>query len=250
MSKKNDLSRLPVPPSEQSLGDLAHSGAKVIFGLTPFVGGAFSEVFEMAVAAPAGRRMRQWLELVGEAVNDLIDEANGRTAESLGQNEAFVTAAIATTRSAMITTQREKLSILQGVIKTAGSGQVLDEFLRSTFLAAVDRYTAEHVTLLKRCADMHYLDARFEWHRAHNPDEIKVRNDSPSSITIEIFAPTLLPEVPREVATEIFADLHRDRFCLGSDGFAYTFSGGQAQSVATVRGKEFLRFIFGAGQAD
>ncbi len=246
MSGSKKISKVAAPPSGLSKGDVVHSIAKSAAGIVPFVGGAISEGLDAAFAAPAEKRLAIWLEALSETVNELIDEVEGLTPEAIGQNEAFVTAVISTTRSAMLTNRKEKLDILRSVLRTVGQGFVLDEVLQNSFLEIVGRYTPEHVALLQRCNDPAFLDERFSYVQAVEPNAVIEEKNYPKHVIIETFVPALIPEVSAEVASELFVDLHRDRLCMGSEGFAAEYRPGLDQPIATNRGEQFLTFVFGA----
>lgn len=244
MKKEPKIEKLPAAPAEITKGDIAHRAAKAAAGLVPFAGTAISEVLDHTVRAPAEKRMNNWLVLVEETVNRLIEEIEGLTPQGLSQNDAFTTAVISTTRSAMLTERQDKFEVLQSVIHTAGSGFVLDEVLRNTFFATIDRYTPEHVLLLYRCSNSEVLEEAFSRYKSSKLAEIGV-DEGHKDAQIELIVPWILTEVDADVATELFSDLHRDRFCRGSEGFAFTFGPNEKLAVSTPRGSEFLRFIFG-----
>lgn len=236
--------KLPDPPTGKSQGDIVLSVFKGAAGAIPFLGGALGETINVAIASPAEKRLNEWLMIVADAVNALI-EKEGLTAEDLSENEAFVTAVIATTQAALLTTRREKLQILRGVIYQTGRGTVLDEFVQATFLSIVDRYTPEHVVLLRRLADPSSLREGFERLRRESPERISTSTEEGAYTKIEHLAPHLLEEISSEVAEELFSDLHRDRLCHGSEGFAHALHVEMIDRDApvTVRGREFLKFV-------
>lgn len=244
MTKEQQSKKLPKVPNGPTRGDILLSAGKAAAGLVPFAGAAISEVLHHAVSAPTEKRVKAWLELVGETVNKLIEEIEDLTPQSLGENDAFTTAVISTTRAAMLTERRDKLEILRSVLHTTGTGYILDEVLRNTFLATIERYTPEHIRLLHRCSDLETLLEAFRRYKA-SPSANVGDDKGEEYAKIESLVPWLLTEVAADVANELFSDLHRDRFCQGSEGFAYTFYPGRKIPVTTARGMEFLRFIFG-----
>lgn len=244
MTKYPQIKKLPVAPNETTRGDILHSAGKAAAGLVPFAGSAISEALDHAVRAPAKKRMEAWLELVEDTVNKLIEEVEDLTPQSLGESAAFTTAVISTTRAAMLTERRDKLEMLQSALHTTGAGFILDEVLRNTFLATIDRYSPEHVLLLYRCSDLGTLVDAFRRYKASTSADV-FDHDKKEYATVEFMVPWILTEVPADVAKELFSDLHRDRFCKGSEGFASTFYPEHKIPISTPRGMEFLRFIFG-----
>lgn len=246
MTTPNRVAKLSDAPTGRTKGDVVHSAAKAAAGAIPFAGSAISEIIDKTFMSPADARMTNWLKLVTATVNRLIDEVEGLTIENISDNAAFTTAVIATSRTAMITDREEKLSILQCVLHTIGSGYVLDEVLRNTFFMAIDRYTPEHVLLLKRCADNKALIDAYNCYQSSEFADTKKDDSGNEYAQVETIVPWILPETSADIAKEIFSDLHRDRFCRGSEGFACTFTPVHEIPIATVRGEEFLRFIFGS----
>lgn len=245
MSGPRQINKLAIPPSGKSPGDIAHSVARAASGAVPLLGGAISEIIDTAVAAPAERRMAAWLQCLTDTVNELIDEVDGLTPDAIGKNDAFITAVLSTTRSALLTSRAEKIQILRSVLKTIGGGLAIDEILRNSFLEIVERYTPEHVTLLQRCNDPDFLDERLKSLHFEQPEKLSVDDTVPIHIKVKNLVPALMPEVSVEIVEELLVDLHRDRLCLGSEGFAVTYHPRLNRPIATKRGSEFLRFIYG-----
>lgn len=73
-------------------------------------------------------------------------------------------------------------------------------------------------------------------HANHHEDETGTR----VGIQIEKVVPYFLPNIPSDLAQEIFGDLARDGLCRHSQGFAHALTADQS---VTDRGRAFLKFI-------
>lgn len=236
------MKKISPPQSETTKGDIVHIGLKSAFGLVPFAGGALAEAFELAVTSPAEKRVEKWISELSQVVNELVTRFEEVTPERLGKNEAFTTTVIATSRIAMLTESQEKLSMLKSAVLQTGSGVVLSEVVRNTFLEIIARYSPEHVIMLRKLNSQSALRQAFECISGEKPEAIGTSSDG-SYIQIEKLAPSLLQDLDEEISREIFSDLHRDRLCRGSEGFAFSYSLTMETKVVTKRGMEFLNFV-------
>jgi len=242
LALETGLRKISNPPSSTSKGDIVHVGIKAAVGMVPFAGSVLSETFQAAVSSPAEKRHANWMAELTDAVNELLDRCEELTPEQLGQNEVFLTTVIAATQSAMLTERLEKLQILKAVVLQAGSGTVLSEVVRNTFLELVGRYTPEHVNMLQHLDNQTSLRQAFNRVSKSDPKLIHTSSEE-KSVKIEDLAPYLLPELLNEIASEIFTDLHRDRLCRGSEGFSCPYQPTMETPITTKRGKEFLKFV-------
>lgn len=237
------VKKIENPPTELTIGDYIHSTGKAVAGAIPFAGTAITEIFEKVVKAPAERRLSEWFEMVTESINFLLENVENLTPDLLSKNEAFVSAVIATTNSALKTERREKLKLLQAAVQKIGGGVVLDEVMRNTFLSILDRYTPEHVSLLRKLGDETSQNQAIAKLTVDYPAKIKISEIDGSYLKVEDLALTIFDDQTSEVTKELFSDLHRDRLCHGSEGFAYAVYLSKERIILTERGHQFLKFI-------
>lgn len=235
--------KLHLPKKRRSKGDHAVAVSKSIAGAFPFVGPALNELIEAVLLTPAQRRHMEWQTAVTDTINQLIESVDGLSAESLSHDEDFLSALVAASNSAMKTSRHEKIKMLQATLFHTGSGKRLQDFIRSTFFQIVDRYTPEHVALLRAFEQTAPHSEAFERLRIANPDAIKSHAKDGESCNVEDIARYMVPEIEPETAIELFSDLHRDRLCNGSEGFALTYNLNLPPIVITERGRAFLEFV-------
>jgi hypothetical protein len=231
------------PPTERTFGDLMHSTGKAVFGVIPVAGPAITEIFEMVVAAPIEKRRSAWFEMITESINFLLETVEDLTPDLLSKNEAFISAVIATTNSALKTERQEKLKLLQAAVQKIGGGVVLDEVMRNTFLSILDRYTPEYVLLLRKLGDETSQNQAIAKLRKDYPAKVKSSDIDGPYLKVEDLALAIFDGQRSEVIDELFSDLHRDRLCHGSEGFAYTVFLTKERVIVTERGRQFLNFI-------
>jgi hypothetical protein len=238
---KSSDERLKPPAS--SIGDKAHSLAKVGLGLAPVVGGAAAELFQMILAPPLERRRQEWMEDVAEALRQLESE-KGIDVDDLATNEAFVDTLMHASQVAMRTGQEEKRNALRNAVLNAASAgsQELEVALQQIFVNLVDEFTVLHVRVLSLLADP------LDWFRRHNRQAREyVISGSLSQLIADAY-----PELgsQKAICNQIAKDLY-NRGLLGIDNLHVMMSGqGVYERRATDLGSRFLRFISSPLSAD
>jgi hypothetical protein len=135
---------LPQPTFE----DIAYSGRKVLAGMIPVVGGVASELLGL-LSSPLAQRRDDWLTDLERRLRDLEGTVEGFHFDGLAQNEEFVSATLQATQAALRTHQREKLDALRTAVINVALGKEPNPNRQQQFLALVDRFTAEHLTVLR-----------------------------------------------------------------------------------------------------
>jgi hypothetical protein len=241
------IKELSLAHTKISTDDIALSVAKSFTGTLPLIGPALNELIDLAITSPLQKRQAEWQSALADTVNQLIKTVDGVTADSLSKNDEFLTAVVAASNIAMKTSRCEKIKILQAMIYQSGSGFHLEDFIQNTFLQIIDRYTPEHVSLLQRLADAVALQAAFHRLRAESPDKVGRATSTEPELgehcKIEDLAGNIVLGIEQVTANELFADLHRDGLCHGSEGFAFSYYINRPPIIVTDRGKAFLRFV-------
>lgn len=225
---------------EQTGADVAMAATKAIAGAVPILGPLFNEALELGFGDLLHRRQKNWQDRVTKAVNDLI--AKEISIASLAKDEYFLTVVASLTRTAHLTLRNEKMELLGSVVYTAGTGKHVDDLLRSTFLQLVDRYTPEHVALLKELDNPSSLKNALLRLKAQEAATGK-KDDKPDNAQIEHIVPHLIAGADKEVAMEIFRDLGADLLVNRSEGWTYDWGSKKFEPVTTARGQEFLCFL-------
>lgn len=238
MSKK-----ITAPTKNLSAKDLPLPIMRGLAGLIPFAGSAVSESISLAFSSPAQKREALWQKCVTDTINELIEKVDHTSLETLATNESFLTAVISTSKSAMLTQRKEKIEVLKDVLFVSGMGVELHELLLITFLDLVDRYAPEHILLLRKMTNPTCVNnatiactRSATIHGIQHEDE----NGTRDGFQIEKVVPYFLPNIPSDLAQEIFGDLARDGLCHNSQGFAHVLTADQS---VTDRGRAFLKFI-------
>lgn len=129
--------------------DYAYTAAKAALSAVPVLGGPAAELFAAILAPPITRRRDEWLHALAEALSSLEDRVDGFNPGSLAQNDAFVSAALQSTRVALQTHQTEKLDALRNALLNIAVGRAPDEDQQAMFLSYIETLTAWHIRMLK-----------------------------------------------------------------------------------------------------
>jgi hypothetical protein len=145
----DDLNAFP----QRSAGDYAHTAARAALSMIPVAGGAAAELFSLVLASPLGKRRDTWLENLYRRLKQVEEQVDGFHFEDLQHNDAFVSAALQATQSALRTHQQEKLEALQNAVLNVALSTSLDEEKQLVFLGLIDVLSVTHLELLKLFSD-------------------------------------------------------------------------------------------------
>lgn len=129
----------PVPTS--GAVDHLKVAAEVGVSLVPVVGGSLAITLGAVIPSTLERRRRKWENWVDSALSELVE--HNLDAETLAEDERFVTAVVHTTRIAVGTHIEEKLRLLAGCLTSVALDPPTD-FLTDRFLRWVDELSIEH----------------------------------------------------------------------------------------------------------
>ncbi|SIR04251.1 hypothetical protein [Aquipseudomonas alcaligenes] len=136
-----------IDPIIEPGGEKAHRVARIMIGAVPILGGAGVEVFNSVIDTPMNERKVQWMNQVGNALNDLI-EKGVLTEQGLQHNETFITTVAQASMLAIRSHQQEKLEALRNAVLNVAVGHAPEEDLRQLFLNFIDVCTVTHIRLL------------------------------------------------------------------------------------------------------
>ncbi len=136
-----------IDPFIEPGSEKAHRVARIIIGAVPILGGAGVEIFNSIIDTPMNERKVQWMNQVGNALNDLI-EKGVLTEQGLQHNETFITTVSQASMLAIRSHQREKLEALRNAVLNVAVGQGPEEDMRQLFLNFIDVCTVTHIRLL------------------------------------------------------------------------------------------------------
>ena len=103
----------------------------------------------MVLAPAIARRRDTWLKELAEGLEEAERKIEGFTVENLTQDEAFVSAVIDATRSAISTHKDEKRDALRNALLNIALHRSTDEDQQQIFLRYIDELTVWHLRVLQ-----------------------------------------------------------------------------------------------------
>ena len=133
---------------EPTDADVAFGAGRAALATIPVIGGTLTEVLSLVLAPAVTRRRDAWFKEVAEALEDAERKIDGFSIENLTQDEAFVSAVIEATRSAISTHKDEKRDALRNGLLNIALHRSTDEDQQATFLRYIDELTVWHIRIL------------------------------------------------------------------------------------------------------
>jgi hypothetical protein len=137
-------------PPKRSAGDIGY--AIVRAGLSAIARAPAGELLQLLLSPPLEKRRNAWMKEVGRTLQEL-EKNRGIKLEELQTNEAFVTAVLQATQTALRNHQREKIEALRNAVINSASGINIEEDLQLQFIRYVEELAPSHFALLKFLAD-------------------------------------------------------------------------------------------------
>lgn len=106
------------------------------------------ELFSQTFAPPLEKRRDKWLMSIFEKLQELEQKVDGFSAESLAENEQFITTLIQATQIAIQNHQEEKLTALRNAVLNAALPNSIQEDLQVIFLNWINRLSNYHIKVL------------------------------------------------------------------------------------------------------
>jgi len=129
--------------------DAMQSAARAALASIPVLGGPIVELLPLIVTPAIARRRDEWVKELADSLEKLESKVEGFKVKNLVNDDAFVSAVIQTTRSAMATHQLEKRAMLRNTLLNTALGKGPNEELRDVFLATIDGFSPYHLKVLK-----------------------------------------------------------------------------------------------------
>lgn len=133
---------------QPSAGDAVHTLARTGVGIVPLVGGTLAELINASVTAPLSRRRDEWLMYLADGVLRLQERVADFDWEQRMKDPAFVSLFLEACQIAVRNHREEKLHALRNAVLNAAAGIDVEEDVRFTFLAIIERFTASHLDVL------------------------------------------------------------------------------------------------------
>lgn len=136
---------LAVPTA--SGADIAHAIVKATLASVPGAGGALAELMQLFIGPAIDKRREAWMRRVAAKLTTLM--ATGLRADTLREDDRFISAVLQTTLIAQRTHSEEKLDSLNNALWNIVTTQTPDEAIESIFLGYVDSFTEWHIRILR-----------------------------------------------------------------------------------------------------
>jgi hypothetical protein len=222
------------PPDAPGRDDVLLILGKAVLNFVPLAGGPAAELLDL-LRLPAAKR--QYAYLGGLAVRLRQLESEKRLSiEDVVQSDAFVSATLRGIDAARRTAEQEKIDALRNGVLNVALGQSVDESLTQLFLDWIDRFTVQHLRLLRA------VDDPPVWSKTHS-----IVYAPRATGPVSDFLPMAFPDL---AARQDFLDLMwTDLFQSGllifpaADMHYRSSDHGMWPSCTTDIGKAFLRFI-------
>jgi hypothetical protein len=138
---------------QSTAADAAQGTARAALAAIPLVGGSITEVLSMVLAPAVERRKDQWLRELADGLDEVEAKVDGFKIENLQHDEAFVSAVIQASRSAISTHKQEKREALRNALLNIALGRGPGQDEEQIFLRYIDELTPWHIRILKCLVD-------------------------------------------------------------------------------------------------
>jgi hypothetical protein len=128
--------------------DFALGTARVALAAIPVVGGSITEVMSRVLAPAIARRRDTWLKELADGLDEAERKIDEFKIGNLQNDEAFVSAVIEATRSAISTHKSEKRTALRNALLHIALHRSTDEDQQQIFLRYIDELTSWHLRIL------------------------------------------------------------------------------------------------------
>ena len=228
-----DTEGVPQRP-EREFEDQSREAAKIALSAVPVVGGAAAAVFESIFRSPLEQRKNKWLDALADAIRKLQEKVGAIDAESLRDNETFVTIATQATQIALRNHQAEKLEALRNAVLNSPLPNAPDEDTQMIFLNLVDSLTPTHVRLLRL----------FDDPQGH-AEEKSISYDNAITGSLSQLIEDVFPELQgrRDFYNQVVRDLHASGLSGASDTGVMISGSGMLGRRTTTWARQFIQFI-------
>ena len=226
--------------------DAVQGGARAALAAIPVIGGTVNEILSLVLAPAVSRRRDEWFKELADGLDRLEEKVDGVRIENLAENEAFVSASIQASRTALGTHRREKREYLRNALMNIASGRAPEEEWHDFLMQLVEDLTPLHVRLLRFFDNPYHFvpSERLEELNRH----VKVHGMPPASSPIsemERSLPNLAGK--RTLYEPVLQDLHARRLLISpldmlQDGLVPDEHGAFQRRTSTL-GARFLAFI-------
>jgi hypothetical protein len=193
-----------------------------------------SKSFLPSLPPPLEKRRDEWIQSIAEGLLNLEREFETFKAESLSQNEVFITTLAQASNAAIRNHQPDKISALRNAVLNSALPNPPEEDLQLMFLNFVDSFTPWHLRLLK------FFDDPARWAEENKIQYPPWSAGAPSKVLEFVFEEL---HGKREFYDQLVKDLFARGLMNADSLHAMMTAQGMTASRTTKIGKEFLDFI-------
>ncbi|EKP0302712.1 hypothetical protein JGX26_000624 [Aeromonas veronii] len=212
---------MTLKPPKATKGDAAHAIMKAGLSALPMIGGPAVELFQSVVQSPLERRRIEWMQAVGERLQELEDSQRINL-EKLRQSEKFISTVMHATTIALRTHEAEKREALRNAVIHVALGQSPEDALEHMFFEWIDTFSGMHLQELSIAGIPPQQRTTFQ-RSIRRPFDSESQNPS--------------GRLKREIEDIIWADLHARRLVNVGE------KPNMPQINITQLGRMFLDFI-------
>lgn len=224
----------PMKPPAAGLTDKALAIGKAILSDIVPLGGTFAELAGQFIHTPYQKRIEEWQEQVGEALDRLASNTGVRL-EDLQSDPKFVDTVLHASQVALRNANAEKRTALRNAILNSGLPSAPDEAQRQMFLNMVDAFTPWHLRILA------LFDNPMTWFKRAGRQPPSFSFSSSLQQLLEIAFPELRDQ--RDFYDQVWKDLN-DRGVVNTPGLRTMMSAtGAFEERTTPFGRAFMAFI-------
>ena len=219
------------PFPEKDERDFGYLVTRTTAGAMPFIGSGLQEVLDAAIGRPSEKRRVAWFKTIGEALQEVCKQVAGLTPEALGENEKFQDVVAKATDIALRNHHAEKLEALRNIVINTASGISIDDVLKNTFLDLVDRFSPQHIVVL-----------RLNNNPASSPEMVAKAKVMMAGPFRELLR-AAMPGCPENILDQVESDLVAAQLTGSNSKGMQTGGNSLLQSRTTERGNAFIQFI-------
>jgi hypothetical protein len=136
------------PPGRSTGREIVARAAEAALGTVPLAGNALAVTFVTALNWRLEQRREKWFTELAEGVEELRERVDDLDFETLADDDRFVDAVVAATRTVEHTHQEDKISALRNAVLNSVAPDAPDADTQAIFLNLIDRFTPSHLRLV------------------------------------------------------------------------------------------------------
>ncbi|GHC79453.1 hypothetical protein [Limoniibacter endophyticus] len=137
------------PPVKRTKEDFAVAVARGTIASIPIVGGGAVEFFNLVVGDPAQKRRDEFYEKLVTRLGEIEGSIDAISPEKLASNEQFQATFIECAQISARTVHESKKELLRNAIINSAIATNMNETVRALFVQFTDRFTVDHIRLLR-----------------------------------------------------------------------------------------------------